>query len=209
MSAESGPVGYDTSCQVPPSAVVRQYVDTRQSSYFSQRRFALDVGCGRGRNALYMAKYGFEVTGVDINSEDLRLGEQRLLAMGLGAQACHFVEADIRELPNFARSFDVVAANEVLNNFPKPEQYDVLREIQQRTKIQGIHLVSGYLVTPEVREEQNRDQMLNPGELRRFYEMTGWHIQSYMEDEPKVYRRQGKEYVETKAHLIAKSQRFK
>jgi hypothetical protein len=69
--------------------------------------------------------------------------------------------------------------------------------------------VSGYLVTPEVREEQNRDQMLNPGELRRFYEMTGWHIQSYMEDEPKVYRRQGKEYVETKAHLIAKSQRFK
>jgi ubiquinone/menaquinone biosynthesis C-methylase UbiE len=127
--------------------------------------------------------------------------------MGLGAQACHFVEADIRKLPNFARSFDVVAANEVLNNFPKGEQYEILRQIQDRTKGQGVHLVSGYLVTPEVRDRQNKERMFQPGELKRFYESTGWFVRAYTEDEPKVSRRLGREFVETKAHLVATRRR--
>ncbi len=35
-------------------------------------RNALDVACGEGRNAIFLAKHGFEVTGIDISDEGLK-----------------------------------------------------------------------------------------------------------------------------------------
>ena len=37
-----------------------------------QKKTALDLACGRGRNSLLLASYGFNVTSVDINSEYLK-----------------------------------------------------------------------------------------------------------------------------------------
>lgn len=44
---------------------------------------ALDVACGGGRNALYLAQRGFDVTGIDISHEALRLAKHRAAATGL------------------------------------------------------------------------------------------------------------------------------
>jgi len=44
---------------------------------------ALDVACGAGRNALFLAERGFEVTGVDISSAALELAAARADQAGL------------------------------------------------------------------------------------------------------------------------------
>ena len=66
------------------------YADRRQPSIFLQqwidrvpRGRALDVACGAGRNALYLAECGFEVDAVDISAEALARARDTALQSGL------------------------------------------------------------------------------------------------------------------------------
>ena len=48
---------------------------------------ALDIGMGRGRNALYLASQGWQVTGVDISDEGLKLAAAEARTAGLTINA--------------------------------------------------------------------------------------------------------------------------
>jgi SAM-dependent methyltransferase len=50
---------------------------------------ALDVGMGRGRNSLFLAGQGWQVTGVDIADEGLRLAAEDARSRGLTINAVH------------------------------------------------------------------------------------------------------------------------
>jgi tellurite methyltransferase len=59
-----------------------------------QGRRALDIACGEGRNAIFLAQNGFEVTAVDI--AELGLERGRVRAAGLGVRV-EFVQADLED----------------------------------------------------------------------------------------------------------------
>src|SRR6185312_8948846 len=67
----------------------------------------LDVACGSGQLALWAARDGIEVTGVDIAPNLVRRAQARAQAEGLKA---HFLEGDAEELPFEDGSFDVVTS---------------------------------------------------------------------------------------------------
>ena len=48
---------------------------------------ALDVGMGQGRNALYLARQGWQVTGIDVADEAVALARQQATAAGLALTA--------------------------------------------------------------------------------------------------------------------------
>ena len=48
---------------------------------------ALDVAMGSGRNAIYLAKMGFEVEGIDISSEAVRNALERARSVGVSLKA--------------------------------------------------------------------------------------------------------------------------
>lgn len=54
----------------------------------------LDLGCGSGRAAVYLAERGYRVTGLDWQPEALELGRQLAALRGV---ACRFREVDLRE----------------------------------------------------------------------------------------------------------------
>lgn len=60
-----------------PSAVLQQWI-TR-----IPRGRALDLACGAGRNALFLASHGFAVDAVDISNEALARARERAQAAGL------------------------------------------------------------------------------------------------------------------------------
>lgn len=66
---------------------------------------ALDVACGEGRNAIWLAERGWTVTGVDFSS--VGLAKAARLASGRGA-AIDWVEADVTEWVAPPASFDLV-----------------------------------------------------------------------------------------------------
>jgi len=66
---------------------------------------ALDVACGEGRNAIWLASKGWTVTGVDFSAAGL--AKARRLAADRGLEVA-WVEADVVEWQPPAASFDLV-----------------------------------------------------------------------------------------------------
>lgn len=67
---------------------------------------ALELGCGNGTNAVFLARRGFEVTALDISDEVL--GRARTAAREAGVEV-RFVHADVLKLPEgepFAAPFN-------------------------------------------------------------------------------------------------------
>ena len=67
---------------------------------------ALDLACGEGRNAVWLAERGWRVTGVDFS--DVALAKAAELAAGRGVEA-DWVVADVLDYEPEPRSFDLVA----------------------------------------------------------------------------------------------------
>ncbi|TDK25614.1 class I SAM-dependent methyltransferase [Arthrobacter crusticola] len=72
---------------------------------------ALDVGCGEGADALWLARSGWRVTGVDISEVALgRAREQARLEDTAVAARVDWVHADLLEAPPEPGGFDLVSA---------------------------------------------------------------------------------------------------
>ncbi len=56
---------------------------------------ALDIGCGTGNYAIYLAKQGFDVTGVDVSENALKIAKEKA---GAEKVAVRFLRADALEL---------------------------------------------------------------------------------------------------------------
>jgi SAM-dependent methyltransferase len=58
---------------------------------------ALELGCGTGTNAIYLASHGWEVTAIDAVGRPLRAARRRALAAGVSPR---FVRGDVTRLPD-------------------------------------------------------------------------------------------------------------
>ncbi len=56
---------------------------------------ALDLGCGTGRNSIYLAQQGWEVTGIDFVGHAIAEARRKACATGLSAR---FIEGDVTRL---------------------------------------------------------------------------------------------------------------
>jgi SAM-dependent methyltransferase len=65
----------------------------------------LDIGCGLGDNAVYLAKNGHTVTGLDISPTALKTAEQRAKDAGVDVK---FAVADSTKLDGYTDAFDTV-----------------------------------------------------------------------------------------------------
>ena len=66
---------------------------------------AIDLGCGVGDNAIYLAEQGFEVTAVDFARSAIDRGRRKAEAAGAGVD---FRVADFTDLPSDLGRFDVL-----------------------------------------------------------------------------------------------------
>ncbi len=100
---------------------------------------ALDLACGGGRNAVWLAEEGWSVTGVDYS--DVALAQARELAAERGVDVA-FVQADLRHdlLPE--GSFDLVVV--LYLQLPADERNRVLRRAAAAVGPGGTMLVVGH-----------------------------------------------------------------
>ena len=66
---------------------------------------ALDLGCGTGTNAVYLARRGFRVTGLDISPLAIEQAKEKAKAAGVSV---HFMTADLLAVPDLGRTFSLV-----------------------------------------------------------------------------------------------------
>lgn len=81
----------------------------------TERRGALDVGCGQGEYAVYLAEQGFSVVGVDFVPAALAAAKTRAERAGVEIELC---ESDVVEY-EAPSPFDVVLDSGCLHHLPR------------------------------------------------------------------------------------------
>ena len=66
---------------------------------------ALDVACGAGRNAIFLAQAGYRVDAVDISAEGLKQARQKAENQGL---SINWIEHDLEQTFQFDRDYDLI-----------------------------------------------------------------------------------------------------
>ncbi len=88
----------------PPWDIGRpQEAMVRLAEHGEIRGHVLDVGCGTGENALYLASLGLQVLGVDAAPTAIERARAKAEKRGSSAE---FLVGDVLELPDLGRTFD-------------------------------------------------------------------------------------------------------
>jgi demethylmenaquinone methyltransferase/2-methoxy-6-polyprenyl-1,4-benzoquinol methylase len=92
----------------------------------------LDVGCGTGDQAIYFAKKGAVVTGIDINQEMISCALKKK-----GGFNIHFQGGDATNLPFLEPVFDVAVISLVLHEIENKDRDKVISEMKRVVKKGG------------------------------------------------------------------------
>src|SRR5262245_29805213 len=77
------------------------------SNYLPRQGRALEVAGGAGRNSIWLARRGLDVTMADISPVGLAVAKERALAAGVRVQT---LEIDLEQQPIFGGPFDLVVS---------------------------------------------------------------------------------------------------
>ena len=138
----------------------------------------LDLGCGVGRDTLFLAKKGFRVTAVEKNTQALAGLKEiaRLKKLRVNVQW-----KDIATyMPK--NKFDMVLSNMVLHFLPNHEQKVQILAMQKHTKKGGMNIVSSYT---DKNKKETRPNLIHAGSLKKAYEDARWSILHYREERGK------------------------
>lgn len=122
---------------------------------------AIDLACGTGRNALYLAERGWDVTAVDGSQTAIDILREQARERHLA------VQAEVRDLTHFSfgdSTYDLIVIAYYL-------QRDLLSKLGPALNKGGCVLAIVHIPEPG---EPSTEKRAAPGELRHFFE--GWTI---------------------------------
>ena len=144
---------------------------------------ALDLGCGQGRNALFLAQHGFEVTAVDQNELALEIlqsiVEQEDLEMTVGLY-------DINSA-NLKQSYDLIVSTVVLMFLQADRIPAIIRNMQDQTNPGGYNLIVCAMDTEDYPCQVPIYFTFKEGELADYYK--DWELVKYNENPGHLHRR--------------------
>ena len=131
---------------------------------------ALDLGCGEGRNAIYLAGIGFETTAIDISGAGIEKLNTMTAEMELNVTAS---VCDMRIFP-FPILFDLVVCQGCLHLVERNEWRQILDRIKRNTTAGGLNVVGVFTDTVPEPEDQKGLMvgLFKEGELFEHY--AGW-----------------------------------
>ncbi len=121
----------------------------------------LDVGCGIGGSAFYMARsFGCRVDGIDLSTEMIRVARERVKEEGLEA-IVQFFEGDCLTFPYSHSDYNLIYSRDVfLHIVDKRSVFATLRKIMA---LEGHLLFTDYLRGPGIPSEEFRDYVEQHG----------------------------------------------
>ena len=130
----------------------------------------LDLGCGEGRDSVYFASRGFEVTGLDISPEGLakarRLADERKVHV-------RWLPLSMLDVPVAGR-FDLIYSCGSVHHVPRRDRDRLFRRLKVLTVPSGLHAHIVFTDTAIYRERGEEIDYFAAGELASMY--TDWAI---------------------------------
>jgi 2-polyprenyl-3-methyl-5-hydroxy-6-metoxy-1,4-benzoquinol methylase len=97
----------------------------------------LDVGCGEGLYAIYLASKGFKVTGIDISKNAIRSAQKNAKKRGVNV---NFMVMDIADLSKLKGKFDFVFEWALMHHIMPPQRQKYVEDISKLLRKGGKYL---------------------------------------------------------------------
>jgi len=118
---------------------------------------ALDVACGAGRNALFLAQAGYRVDAIDISPEGLKIARRQAVEQGL---EINWIAHDFDQPFDFDTDYDLILVMWYVN-------LELVTRLCKCLAPGGYLLCQEHLnIDAEVNGPANRDFRVSPGALR-------------------------------------------
>ncbi|QMI05226.1 tellurite resistance methyltransferase TehB [Citrobacter sp. RHB25-C09] len=143
----------------------------------------LDLGCGNGRNSLYLAANGYDVTAWDKNAMSIANVERIKVAEGLDN-----LQTAVKDLNTltFEGEYDFILSTVVLMFLEAKTIPGLIANMQRCTKVGGYNLIVAAMDTEDFPCTVGFPFAFKEGELRRYYE--GWDLLKYNEEVGELHR---------------------
>ena len=131
---------------------------------------ALDIGIGEGRNALYLAREGFAVEGVDVSQQALDkcrdIAEQEKL----------HIQTTLSKIEDYKyrKDFDLIISIGTLHLVDTKKVSAVIQQAKEHTKMGGVHVLSVFTKKDIGATEHPELYFFDEGELRDIYK--DWEV---------------------------------
>ncbi|NIY46597.1 tellurite resistance methyltransferase TehB [Cedecea colo] len=144
---------------------------------------ALDLGCGNGRNSLYLNQKGFEVTAWDKNPMSINNLKQIIEAEGLKNITAGI--ANLNEL-KFDGEYDFILSTVVMMFLERDTIPGLIDNMQRCTRKGGYNLIVAAMDTEDFPCNVGFPFAFKAGELSNYYQ--GWELIKYNEDVGQLHK---------------------
>lgn len=144
---------------------------------------ALDLGCGNGRNSLYLAANGFDVTAWDKNPASISNLERIRQAEGLENLRTAIKDLNALSLDG---EYDFILSTVVMMFLEAKTIPGLIANMQRCTRPGGYNLIVAAMDTDDFPCTVGFPFAFKPEELRNYY--AGWALLKYNEDVGELHR---------------------
>ena len=132
------------------------------------RARVLEIGCGEGRDAVFFARNGYDVTAYDIVPEGIRKAEKLAALHQVPLNAfCADMRTFVPET-----EYDVVYASRALHYLPAEKRESFFEAYKRKTKAGGLHafmVIVDKPGIPPVPDDESRVYLMKSGEIFTYY----------------------------------------
>lgn len=137
----------------------------------------LDLGCGRGRNSLYLNLLGFDVTSVDHNPASIALINEII-----EKEQLKNIRTDVYDInqATIEGEYDFIVSTVVMMFLNRERIPAIIENMQKNTKVGGYNLVVCAMDTEKYPCKMPFSFSFKEGELKNYYQ--GWELIKYNEN---------------------------
>lgn len=131
----------------------------------------LDMGCGEGKDAVFLARNGYEVTAFDIADSGIEKG--KMLAERCGTYV-DFFKADITDY-RLKEDYDIIFSSGMFHYVIPEKRQEITENMKAHTTVGGIHVINVFVDKPFIpcapdSERYEKDKFRwRSGELFTYY----------------------------------------
>ncbi len=174
---------FDDSYFTEKYGLTRTHSEVLHAMQFVKPGKTLDLGCGNGRNSLYLAANGFDVTAWDKNAASINNIDTIRQAEGLNTLQTAIVDLNAF---SFEGEYDFILSTVVMM-FLEPQTIPgLIANMQRCTKAGGYNLIVAAMDTADFPCTVGFPFAFKENELRDYY--AGWELEKYNEDVGELHR---------------------
>ncbi len=139
----------------------------------------LDLGCGQGKDALFMARNNFQVTAVD--ASEAAISQLKSTAQAEGLKNLKAIRSDVKDFKIENNKYEIIFGNNLLQFLDKDSALPIVNDIKEKVSPDGYIILASFTTDdPSYSKQKENKAYFKPQELLKLF--AGFKIIHYFEN---------------------------